>query len=74
MVKVEVDLPIQLYGFLEAAAKFSKMEPEEYIREYVVESVVRSVESDVDSISDCDLWDKKTLKTGYGLDEVEAGL
>jgi len=77
MVKVEIDLPTQIYGFLEAAAKFSGLFPklgdtaEKFIQAYIIEATVSSVNCDVNSIGGSYLWDEKNLRIHYGLDEVE---
>lgn len=72
MVKVEIHIPVQIYGFLEAAAKFSGWDDaEQYIREYVVENLCEDVECDVDQVSGSHLWGKKSIRQQYGLNEVK---
>jgi len=85
--RIEIDLPIQIYGFLEACAKFSLLELKykdtseeekqrivrKYIRDYITKVVVSSVKEDAENISGTPLWSYEDLNGIYGLDEVEQG-
>ena len=83
MVKVEIDLPGEIYGFLEACAMFStpaseKWPTEEerremidrYVTEYVTREVVISVQEQAKQI-DTPLFETQILVDRYGLDEVD---
>jgi len=84
-IRIEIELPIQIYGFLEACAKFSKVEltyrnlkDEEreeiirkYVKDYIETIIVSSVKDDAQNISGTPLWTYQDLNGIYGLDEVE---
>ena len=83
--RIEIELPLQIYGFLEACAKFSLVEltyknisEEEqqriirkYIQDYIQRVIVSSVKDDAQNISGTPLWSYEDLNGVYGLDEVE---
>ena len=83
--RIEIELPLQIYGFLEACAKFSLVELEykniseeekqriirRYIQDYIQKAIVSSVKKDAQNISGTPLWSLEDLNGIYGLDEVE---
>ena len=83
--RIEIELPLQIYGFLEACAKFSLVELEykniseeekqriirKYIQDYIRKVIVSSVKDDAQNISGTPLWSYEDLNAIYGLDEVE---
>jgi len=83
--RFEIELPLPIYGFLEACAKFSLVELEykniseeekqqiirKYIQSYIRKVIVSSVKDDAQNISGTPLWSYEDLNAIYGLDEVE---
>jgi len=68
MVKLEIDVPEEVWRFLEIAARFARAESEKYIRAYIKESIILHVESDVNDISQSHLWYKEPICKGYDVD------
>ena len=64
MVKVEVDIPEEIYNFLRAIHEFGGSTIERYMEKVIASSV----DVDINSMAgDSDLFDEEALRTKYGL-------
>lgn len=71
--KVEVEIPLQIWGFLKAAAEFMRMDVDEYVQEFIVEAVLVTVKQGVNQIGNNNfLLDENSLVSEYGLYEVKS--
>ena len=67
-LKIEIEIPDNLYKFLEAIATFQKVDPKTYIKEYVEYYANDVIQNSLDTLTyENSLFDITTLEKAYNI-------
>jgi len=62
-MKIEVEIPDNVWNFLKALVQCTGADPQEYIRDYIADDI----EADLSNIGNTPFWNKDELEIKYGL-------